>query len=113
VIECTGVPSAVDQGMRLARRGGSYLVVGQYTDGGDATINPHQIVYRQLDVVGSWAFTGAHLVEYVRLLPRLSERFDLPRLVTTYALADSSVALNDVAAGAVMKAVLVSDSGPE
>jgi threonine dehydrogenase-like Zn-dependent dehydrogenase len=113
VIECTGVPSAVDQGMRLARRGGSYLVVGQYTDGGDATINPHQIVYRQLDVVGSWAFTGAHLVEYVRLLPRLAERFDLARLVTTYALADNSVALQDVAAGAVMKAVLVADSGPE
>jgi D-arabinose 1-dehydrogenase-like Zn-dependent alcohol dehydrogenase len=97
----------------LARRGGSYLVVGQYTDGGDATINPHQIVYRQLDVVGSWAFTGAHLAEYVRLLPRLAERFDLARLVTTYALADNSVALHDVAAGAVMKAVLVSDSGPE
>jgi threonine dehydrogenase-like Zn-dependent dehydrogenase len=106
VIECTGVPAAVDQGMRMARRGGAYLVVGQYTDGGNATINPHQIVYRRLDVFGSWAFTGAHLVEYVRLLPRLVERFDLARLVTGYALADYAVALRDVAAGAVMKAVL-------
>jgi threonine dehydrogenase-like Zn-dependent dehydrogenase/ABC-type nitrate/sulfonate/bicarbonate transport system substrate-binding protein len=110
VIECTGVPKAVDEGMRMARRGGTYLVVGQYTDGGDATINPHQIVYRRLDVLGSWAFTGAHLVEYVRLVPRLVERFDLARLVTPYALADHAVALRDVAAGAVMKAVLTARS---
>jgi threonine dehydrogenase-like Zn-dependent dehydrogenase len=107
VIECTGAPAAVDQGMRMARRGGAYLVVGQYTDGGDATINPHQIVYRRLDVLGSWAFTGAHLVEYVRLLPRLLERFDLARLVTTYPLTDHGVALRDVEDGAVMKAVLM------
>jgi threonine dehydrogenase-like Zn-dependent dehydrogenase len=102
VIECTGVPSAVDEGMRMVRRGGAYLVVGQYTDGGHTTINPHQIVYRRLDVLGSWAFTGAHLVEYIRLLPRLVERFDLARLVTTYPLGDHAVALRDVAAGAVM-----------
>ncbi|MER7466096.1 zinc-binding dehydrogenase [Streptomyces sp. NPDC097981] len=108
VIEATGAPGAIDQGLRLARRGGSYLVVGQYTDSGDTTVNPHQIVYRQLDVVGSWAFTGAHLVEYVSLLPALTARFDLARLVTPYALEENAQALADVAAGAVMKAVLVS-----
>jgi threonine dehydrogenase-like Zn-dependent dehydrogenase len=108
VIECAGVPGAVAQGLRLARRGGSYLVVGQYTDSGDTTINPHQIVHRQLDVIGSWAFTGAHLVEYVRLLPALTQRFDLASLVTTYPLADAEKALSDVGGGAVMKAVLVS-----
>jgi threonine dehydrogenase-like Zn-dependent dehydrogenase len=96
--------------MRLARRGGSYLVVGQYTDSGDALINPHQIVYRQLDVLGSWAFTGAHVVEYVGLLPRLVDRFDLARLVTTYPLTDHGAALRDVADGAVLKAVLAAES---
>lgn len=29
VIECTGAPEAVGEGLRIARRGGSYLVVGQ------------------------------------------------------------------------------------
>jgi threonine dehydrogenase-like Zn-dependent dehydrogenase len=108
VIECTGVPAAVGQGLRLARRGGSYLIIGQYTDSGDTAINPHQIVYRQLDVMGSWAFTGAHLVEYVRLLPALVNHFDLARLVTTYPLGDSDSAIRDVANGSIMKAVLVS-----
>jgi threonine dehydrogenase-like Zn-dependent dehydrogenase len=106
VIECTGVPAAVGEGLRMARRGGSYLVVGQYTDAGDALINPHQIVYRNLHVVGSWAFTGGNLVEYVRLLPKLLERFPLGRLVTTYPLEDHATAMRDVAGGSVVKAVL-------
>jgi threonine dehydrogenase-like Zn-dependent dehydrogenase len=108
VIECAGVPEAVGEGLRLVRRGGSYLVVGQYTDAGDAAINPHQIVHRNLDIVGSWAFTGGHLRQYVRLLPALLERFRLRDLVTTYPLDDHATALHDVANGTVMKAVLVS-----
>jgi threonine dehydrogenase-like Zn-dependent dehydrogenase len=106
VIECAGVPAAVAQGLRLPRRGGSYLVIGQYTDAGDTPMNPHQIVYRQLDVRGSWAFTGAHLVDYVNLLPRLAARFDLARLVTPYDLADADEAMRQVATGRTVKAVL-------
>jgi len=30
----------------------TYLIVGQYTDGGNTWFNPHQIVYRQLDIGG-------------------------------------------------------------
>jgi threonine dehydrogenase-like Zn-dependent dehydrogenase len=106
VVECTGVPAAVAQGLYLPRRGGDYLVVGQYTDAGPTAVNPHQLVYRQLNVVGSWAFTGAHLADYVRLLPALSGRFDLARLVTTYPLTDPMAALQAVGDGTVMKAVL-------
>jgi threonine dehydrogenase-like Zn-dependent dehydrogenase len=106
VIECTGVPEAVEQGTRMVRRSGSYLIVGQYTDSGNVWFNPHQIVYRQLDVIGSWAFTGAHLNEYIRVLPALTERFDLRRLVTTFPLSTVEEALRQVGEGAVMKAVL-------
>jgi threonine dehydrogenase-like Zn-dependent dehydrogenase len=106
VIECAGVPDAVDQGTRMARRGGTYLIVGQYTDGGNAWFNPHQIVHRQLDVVGSWAFTGAHLREYIRMLPALTRSFDLRSLVTCLPLARVGEALSQVEAGTVIKAVL-------
>jgi len=111
VIECTGVPSSLAQGMAMARRGGSYLIIGQYSDAGDTELNPHQIVRRQLDVVGSWAFHGAHVVEYVRLLPALLARFDLQSLVTAYALDEFEAALEMVAQGNVMKAVLACAGG--
>jgi threonine dehydrogenase-like Zn-dependent dehydrogenase len=113
VIECTGVPDAVEQGTRMVRRGGSYLVVGQYTDSGNTWFNPHQIVYRQLQVIGSWAFTGAHLNEYIRMLPMLAGRFDLARLVTTFRLESFPDALRQVAEGTVMKAVLAAGYQPD
>lgn len=106
VIECAGVPEAVAQGMYMCRRSGSYLIIGQYTDAGDVALNPHQIVYRQLDVVGSWAFSGAHLVEYVKLLPQLIARFRLGELVEAFPLAGCNEAMAAVAQGKVMKAVL-------
>ncbi|MDI5961339.1 zinc-binding dehydrogenase [Streptantibioticus silvisoli] len=106
VIECAGVPNAVEEGTRLVRRSGSYLVVGQYTDSGNTSFNPHQIVYRQLNIIGSWAFTGAHLNQYVRMLPELCDRFDLRSLVTLFPLAEFGRALEQVASGEVVKAVL-------
>lgn len=106
VVECTGVPEAIAQGIGFARRGGTYLIIGQYTDAGDTTINPHYIVRQQLDVVGSWAFSGAHLVDYVRLLPALASRFDLSSLVTVYPIEDCAEALTAVGQGRVLKAAL-------
>ncbi len=106
VIECTGIPVAVSQGVHLARRGGSYLVVGQYTDSGNTDFNPHQIVRRQLDVVGSWAFSGEHLVRYVDMLPQLGAAFPLARLVRLFDLPDVNYAMREVAEGKVVKAVL-------
>ncbi|MFY1671798.1 zinc-binding dehydrogenase [Plantactinospora sp. WMMB334] len=107
VIEASGAPVAVPQGMEMTRRGGDYLVVGQYTDRGDVSLNPHQIVYRQLSIHGSWGFTGAHLVEYVNLLPALTARADLRRLVTVFPMDECQTVLDRVTEGSVLKAVLV------
>ncbi len=106
VIECTGAPDSVVEGMEMTRRNGRYLVLGQYTDRGAVPINPHVITRKQLTVLGSWAFAEAHHVEYIQSLPHLSRWFDLPRLLTPYPLEDANRALADVEAGRVMKAVL-------
>lgn len=110
VLECAGVPSAVAEGMEMARRNGQYLVLGQYTDRGATAINPHVITRKQLKVYGSWAFAEAQFARYVHTLPQLAARFDLGRLVTAYPLAEANQALADMASGAVMKAVLTVDA---
>jgi threonine dehydrogenase-like Zn-dependent dehydrogenase len=107
VLECAGVPAAVPEGFEMARRNARYLVLGQYTDRGPVPINPHVITRKQLKVFGSWAFAEAHYLRYMSSLPGLTSRFDLSRLVTTYPLAEANQALADVAAGTVMKAVLL------
>lgn len=106
VIEATGLPGAVAEGIDMARRGGRYLVVGQYTDHGTTLINPHYVTKKQLEVIGSWAFSAEHYQRYVATLPQLAERFDVLRLVTEYPLADVNVALADMRAGTTIKSVL-------
>ena len=106
VLECAGVPAAVAEGFEMARRNARYLVLGQYTDRGATPINPHIITRKQLKIFGAWAFAEAHYQRYVRSLPALAARFDLGRMVTSYPLANANQALDDVAAGTVLKAVL-------
>ncbi len=106
VLECAGVPGAVAEGWEMARRGGTFLALGQYTDRGAVPLNPHVITRKQLRIVGSWGFAEKHYLGHIQALPRLAARFDLPRLITRYELEDANRALADMGAGRVMKPVL-------
>jgi threonine dehydrogenase-like Zn-dependent dehydrogenase len=106
VVEATGAPSAVAEGIDFCRRGGRYLVLGQYTDHGPTAVNPHLITKKQLEIRGSWAFAADHYRGYVATLPQLAQRFDLTRLVTHYPLGDVNRALADMRSGATLKPVL-------
>jgi threonine dehydrogenase-like Zn-dependent dehydrogenase len=106
VLECAGVPEAVAEGWEMARRGGTFLALGQYTDRGPTPLNPHVITRKQLRIVGSWGFAEKHYLGHLQALPRLAARFDLPRLITRYALDEANHALADMAAANVMKPVL-------
>jgi hypothetical protein len=57
--------------------------------------------------VGSWAFSAADHLQYVRSVPALAELFDLQALVTYYPLADANQALEDMRSGRTLKPVLV------
>jgi len=106
VVEATGVPTAVAEGIDLTRRNGTYLVVGQYTDHGPTLINPHLITKKQLRVLGSWAFSGSHTLEYVQSLPIIAKQFDLRRLVTTFSLDEVADAMSAMREGRIVKAAL-------
>ncbi|WP_205820747.1 zinc-binding dehydrogenase [Methylobacterium nonmethylotrophicum] len=54
VMEFTGHPAAFGEGLDLARRGGSYVVVGQLGQG-TTTIAPSTIVAKNLRVLGSFS----------------------------------------------------------
>jgi len=106
VLECAGVPGAVGEGWEMARRGGTFLALGQYTDRGAVPLNPHVITRKQLRIVGSWGFAEKHYLGHIEALPQLAARFDLARLITRYRLEDADMALADMEAGRVMKPVL-------
>lgn len=108
-IEATGVASAVPEGMRLTRDAGRYVVVGQYTDAGAASFNPHlDLNQKHLTVRGCWGSDVSHVYRAVQVLARYHTRFPWAEFVSgQYSLDQAQTALEDVAAQRVVKALIV------
>lgn len=108
VIEATGNPAAIREGLRLAREGGRYVVAGHYTDAGDATFNPHTELNRKhLEVRGQWGTAFHHVARALTLLARHRERLPFRDVIgRRYGLEEAGRALEDVAAMRVTKAVI-------
>lgn len=92
----------------MTRDAGRYVIVGQYTDAGDVTINPHlDLNKKHLDVRGSWGSDYSHFYKMVRVLARHGERVGWEKMITrAYALDEMNEALRAVARGEVVKAVV-------
>jgi L-iditol 2-dehydrogenase len=108
VIEASGNPQAVPEGFEMLRDAGRYVIVGQYTDGGDVAINPHRHVNRRhATVLGCWGYEYTHLHRAVEMMARHQARFGWSRLVTReYGLGEAAQALADMERLAVVKAVV-------
>lgn len=108
-IEATGVAAAVPEGMRLTRDAGRYVVVGQYTNAGEVSFNPHlDLNQKHLDVRGCWGSDASHVYRAVQVLARYHTRFPWADFVSArYDLGNAQQALEDVAAQRVVKALIV------
>jgi threonine dehydrogenase-like Zn-dependent dehydrogenase len=107
-IEASGNPKAVSEGMDITRNNGTYVIVGQYTDAGDVSINPHwQVNKKHLDIRGTWGIDYSHIHRSVRLMAKHSERFSWRKWISkVYSLDEVERALNDVENLRVMKAAI-------
>lgn len=109
VIEAAGHPSAIDEGLRLVRDGGTYVVAGHYTDAGEIPINPHTRINRKhVDLRGQWGTDFHHLARALAVFGRHRERLPFREIVGgRYPLERTQDALDDVAALRVTKAVVI------
>lgn len=108
IIEASGNPAAVTTALRYVRDAGTVIVVGQYTNNGDMTINPHLDVNRKhITVRGCWGSDYSHFHRGVQAVADLCDRFNWRETVSqTYTLSNTQVALSDVASHRVIKAVI-------
>jgi 2-desacetyl-2-hydroxyethyl bacteriochlorophyllide A dehydrogenase len=60
VIECAGVPETMQQSMRLARAGGTVVILGVMPQGAKIEIEPFDILFRELRVLGSFINPFTH-----------------------------------------------------
>ena len=96
IFECTGNPNAVLEGIRMLRRGGRYVVVGQSPEIGEIPFSPSVITRNQLILHGSWAGTGKHLYKAIKLIESrkypfnemITHRFDLEKATEALKTAE-------------------------
>jgi L-iditol 2-dehydrogenase len=109
-IEATGAPDAVVQAMRFTRDAGRVVVVGQYTDHGEASFNPHlDLNKKHLDVRGCWGSDFSHFYRAAQIVSdpkRCAPWTELTKSLTRYSLDQANEALADVSEGRVMKALI-------
>jgi L-iditol 2-dehydrogenase len=106
VIEATGAPEAVVQAMRFTRDAGTVVVVGQYTDHGEISFNPHlDLNKKHLDVRGCWGSEFSHFYRAAQLVAQRPALWSEMRL-DSYRLIDANEALSDVKEGRVLKALI-------
>jgi L-iditol 2-dehydrogenase len=81
VVECTGYPASLPEGLEMLRRGGSYVVAGHFTDRGDMQLNPFTHINNlHVSIHGSWGAEAAHFIQALPILE--SGRYDTASIVS-------------------------------
>jgi L-iditol 2-dehydrogenase len=108
VVEAAGSPRAFEEGVRMARNGGAYVIAGHYTNTGDSTINAHEHINRKhLDIRGCWGSEARHFLSALRLLERYGGEVPWARIgARTFGLDGLNDALELAGALTVPKALV-------
>ena len=92
VMDCSGHPTAGPEGIEFLRDGGTYVEMGQFTDAGGIDTNWHRICTKDLNVLGSWAFTANDLPKGVDMLWKARDRFPWLDMQTPFEFTEQGVA---------------------
>jgi D-arabinose 1-dehydrogenase-like Zn-dependent alcohol dehydrogenase len=108
VIETSGSPRAIPEGLNLLRTRGLYVVPGQYSQSGDVSIEPQLITFKALRIIGSGQYRLADIGVYLDFLaahPALQPLF-AACVTHRFPVEAANDAMAAVGAGRTGKAVL-------
>lgn len=110
VIECSGAPAAVKQGMEILRNRGVYLIPGQYSAGGTVAIQPEMITFKALQILGSSQYAMEDVHGYLDFLCAHPESQQIIRkLGTAYPVSEVNRAFADAMQGKNIKTLLTAE----
>ena len=109
VMDCSGHPSAGPEGMEMLRDGGTYVEMGQFTDAGSIETNWHRICVKDINIIGSWAFTGNDIPLGIAMLHRARDRYPWSKLQTKFPFSKAGIieAIESAMKMRVVKATIV------
>ena len=108
VIEASGSPRAIEEGLALVADGGRYVVAGHYTNAGPSTINAHEHINRKhLDIRGCWGSEARHFMRALTILDQHARHLPWRAIgARVYSLSRLNEALADAEAMRLPKAVV-------
>jgi len=109
VMDCSGHPSAGPEGIEFLRDGGTYVEMGQFTDAGSINTSWHRICAKDINVLGSWGFTGNDLPLGVDMLYRTRDKYPWLEMQTLYPFDEDGIsrAVSDAMAMQTVKSTIV------
>jgi threonine dehydrogenase-like Zn-dependent dehydrogenase len=109
VVDCSGHPSAGPEGIEFLRDGGTFVEMGQFTDAGSITTSWHRICTKDLNVLGSWAFTANDLALGVQMLDKTRNKYPWLEMQTLYPFTEEGVtrAVEDAMAMRTVKSTII------
>ena len=109
VMDCSGHPSAGPEGIEFLRDGGTYVEMGQFTDAGSIMTSWHRICAKDVNVLGSWGFTGNDLPLGVDMLYRTRAKYPWLDMQTLYPFSEEGIgrAVADAMAMKTVKSTIV------
>lgn len=73
VIEAAGEPPAFEEAFKLIRRGGTIVEMGHFADVGNATINPHEVLFKDIQLFGDFGHTVHDFINALTLMEKAKE----------------------------------------
>ena len=109
VMDCSGHPTAGPEGIEFLRDGGTYVEMGQFTDAGSIMTSWHRICTKDLNVLGSWAFTANDLALGVDMLYKARDKYPWRKMQTLYPFNEDGVkrAVADAMAMKTVKSTII------
>ncbi len=92
VMDCAGHPTAGPEGIEMLRDGGTYVEMGQFTDAGAIETNWHRICTKDVNVLGSWAFTANDIPLGIDMLDRARDRYPFAEMQTPFPFDETGIA---------------------
>lgn len=108
VVEVTGNPQAVAEGIPMVRQGGSYLWVGNINRGKTLEFDPSVVVMANRRVVGVATYEAWAMEKALDFLRRTRKRYPFERVIShKYPLEEINRAFQEADRGLVTRAALV------
>jgi threonine dehydrogenase-like Zn-dependent dehydrogenase len=91
VMDCSGHPTAGPEGIEFLRDGGTYVEMGQFTDAGSIMTSWHRICAKDINILGSWAFTANDLPLGVDMLYKARDKYPWRKMQTLFPFTEEGV----------------------